>query len=84
MQVNSIVACFIFICKQHRYENPIGIEHYVKQSGKRYDNWTILKIDTIKTKNVYYKDINIPNNVAVWTGEPISPSAITLFDIFII
>lgn len=28
MEVNSIVACFIFICKQQRYENPIGIEHY--------------------------------------------------------
>lgn len=28
MEVNSIVACFIFICKQHRYENPIGIEYY--------------------------------------------------------
>ena len=82
MEVNSIVACFIFICKQHRYENPIGIEHYAKQSGKRYDNWTILKIDTTKTKNVYYKDINIPNNVAIWTGEHISPSAITIFDNF--
>lgn len=56
--------------------------NYVKQSGKRYDNWTILKIDTTKTKNVYYKDINVPNNVAVWTGEPISPSAIAIFDNF--
>ena len=25
-------------------------KNYVKQSGKRYDNWTILKIDTTKTK----------------------------------
>ena len=82
MEVNSIVACFIFICKQHRYENTIGIEHYAKQSGKRYDNWTILKIDTTNTKNVYYKDINIPNNVAVWTGEPILPSAIIVLDNF--
>ena len=57
-------------------------KNYVKQSGKRYDNWTILKIDTTKTKNVYYKDINVPNNVAVWTGEPISPSAITIFNNF--
>ena len=56
--------------------------NYVKQSGKRHDNWTILKIDTTKTKNVYYKDINVPNNIAVWTGEPISPSAITIFDNF--
>ena len=57
-------------------------KNYAKQSGKRYDSWTILKIDTTKTKNVYYKDINVPNNVAVWTGEPISPSAITIFDNF--
>ena len=57
-------------------------KNYVKQSGKRYNNWTILKIDTTKTKNVYYKDINVPNNVAVWTGEPISPSAITIFNNF--
>ena len=57
-------------------------KNYVKQSGKRYDNWTILKIDTTKTKNVYYKDINIPNNVAVWTGEPILPSAIIILDNF--
>lgn len=35
-------------------------KNYVKQSGKRYDSWTILKIDTTKTKNVYYKDINVP------------------------
>ena len=35
-------------------------KNYAKQSGKRYDNWTILKIDTTKTKNVYYKDINVP------------------------
>ena len=32
-------------------------KNYVKQSGKRYDSWTVLKIDTIKTKNVYYKDM---------------------------
>ena len=57
-------------------------KNYAKQSGKRYDSWTILKIDTAKTKNVYYKDMNVPNNIAVWTGEPISPSAITFFDNF--
>lgn len=57
-------------------------KNYVKQSGKRYDNWTILKIDTTKTKNVYYKDINISNNVAVWTGEPILPSAIIVLNNF--
>lgn len=57
-------------------------KNYVKQPGKRYDNWIILKIDITKTKNVYYKDINVPKNIAVWTGEPISPSAITVLDNF--
>ncbi|MCQ2204553.1 MAG: hypothetical protein MJZ15_08945 [Bacteroidales bacterium] len=57
-------------------------KNYAKQSEKRYDSWTVLKIDTTKTKNVYYKDINVPNNVAVWTGEPISPSAITILNNF--
>ena len=36
----------------------------------------------ISTCNDYYIDMNVPNNIAVWTGEPISPSAITIFDNF--
>lgn len=51
---------------------------YAKQSQKRYDDWTILKIDTTKTNNVFYRDINVPNDTAVWTGEPIRPSAISI------
>lgn len=57
-------------------------KNYAKQSGKRYNDWTVLKIDTTKTKNVYYKDMNVPDDVAVWTGEPILPSAISILDNF--